>query len=152
MNDKYTKEILQEAVATSVSMAEVLRKLSLAQSGGNHSHITKKIANFCIDTSHFLGKGANSGARHKGGVKRQNYLVLRDPSDWYVTGTKLSIAMIERGREYACEWCGLKNMWNGRRITLEVDHINGKHYDNRLSNLRFLCPNCHAQRTGKYNR
>lgn len=44
-----------------------------------------------------------------------------------------------------CERCGLKDTWNGKSITLELDHINGNSDDNRLENLRFLCPNCHSQ-------
>ena len=43
-----------------------------------------------------------------------------------------------------CEECGLA-VWNGRPIPLELDHVNGRYTDNRLENLRILCPNCHAQ-------
>ena len=46
--------------------------------------------------------------------------------------------------EYKCKECGQGNMWNGRKLTLELDHINGINNDHRLENLRFLCPNCHS--------
>lgn len=42
-----------------------------------------------------------------------------------------------------CEECGLSE-WRGEPIALELDHINGVHDDNRLVNLRILCPNCHS--------
>lgn len=45
----------------------------------------------------------------------------------------------------ACLWCGLSGSWQGKPMTLELDHINGDRDDNRLQNLRFLCPNCHSQ-------
>ncbi len=47
--------------------------------------------------------------------------------------------------EYKCLWCGIGPEWNGKPLTLQLDHINGDHYDNRIENLRILCPNCHTQ-------
>lgn len=50
----------------------------------------------------------------------------------------------ERGWEHKCSVCGLLE-WNGKPIPLEIDHINGVHSDNRIENIRAICPNCHAQ-------
>lgn len=47
--------------------------------------------------------------------------------------------------EYKCEECPLTDEWNGKKLVLQLDHRNGIHNDNRLENLRFLCPNCHSQ-------
>ena len=47
-------------------------------------------------------------------------------------------------KEHRCESC-LRDSWNGGRIPLEFDHVNGRRDDNRLANLRILCANCHAQ-------
>jgi 5-methylcytosine-specific restriction endonuclease McrA len=47
-------------------------------------------------------------------------------------------------KEHKCELCGITE-WNGKPAPIELDHINGKHTDNRIENLRILCPNCHAQ-------
>ena len=46
--------------------------------------------------------------------------------------------------EYKCSICGIEN-WNNKPIVLQLDHINGNNRDNRIENLRFLCPNCHSQ-------
>lgn len=46
--------------------------------------------------------------------------------------------------EYKCSECNVKT-WNGKILSLHLDHINGINNDNRLENLRFLCPNCHSQ-------
>ena len=44
-----------------------------------------------------------------------------------------------------CAWCGITDTWNGKPITLQLDHINGINNDHRIENLRILCPNCHSQ-------
>jgi transposase len=49
------------------------------------------------------------------------------------------------GVPHACTTCGLGPEWNGKPLTLELDHIDGDRLNNELSNLRLLCPNCHAQ-------
>lgn len=51
----------------------------------------------------------------------------------------------ERIVAYSCEECGNEGEHNGKRLVLQLDHINGINNDHRLENLRFLCPNCHTQ-------
>jgi len=48
-------------------------------------------------------------------------------------------------KEYKCSECGIENIYNGKEIILELHHIDGNHKNNELSNLTFLCPNCHSQ-------
>lgn len=47
--------------------------------------------------------------------------------------------------DHSCQECGLQHIWNGKHISLQLDHINGVNNDHRIENLRFLCPNCHSQ-------
>ena len=43
-----------------------------------------------------------------------------------------------------CEMCGQDEIWRGRRMSLILDHVNGHATDNRIENLRIVCPNCAA--------
>lgn len=62
----------------------------------------------------------------------------------YVKSSKLKDKLIQDGiKANACECCGL-NQWQGVELTLELHHKDGNHYNNDLTNLAILCPNCHS--------
>lgn len=148
MRVKYTKELLAPIVTRSTSYSQVIRALGLMMAGGTHWHISRKIRAFELDTSHFLGRGSNSGANHKGGPSKKaacDILVLRDTASNPEKGYRLRKALLDIGTQNQCAVCNIGCTWNGRHLTLQVDHKNGKAWDCRPTNLRLMCPNCHSQ-------
>lgn len=146
---KYTKELLEQAVASSLSVAQVIRALGLKEAGGTYSHISRKLKEYEVDTSHFLGRRANCGINHKGGKKLTPDEVLTKRT----TGRRqhahvLRRALIEVGVEYKCAGCGNPGTWNDKPLMLQVEHKNKDWLDDRKDNLEFLCPNCHSQTPG----
>jgi transposase len=142
---KYTREMLAEAVAASTSMAGVLRHLGLGQNGGAHAHLRRRIDRLGIDTGHFLGRAHYRGTTSPRRRSAAEVLVLRPADARRAAPTTLRRALIERGRPYRCTGCDIDGTWNGRPLTLHVDHVDGRFWDCRPENLRFLCPNCHSQ-------
>ena len=143
----YDKEELIELCKNSYSYAEVLRKAGRAQGGGNQATLKKKIKEFNIDVSHFTGQ------RWQESPNQQNNIITREKyqlNEIFVENSpvaqKILRGYVERHQviEYKCQTCGCNGEWQGGIISLELDHINGNNTDNRIENLRYLCPNCHA--------
>ncbi|MFF9285960.1 HNH endonuclease [Streptomyces griseosporeus] len=136
---RHSEERLREAVSASSSMRDVVRQLGISQVGGNQTHIARRIAALGIDTSHFTPGRRTGSAAAPGPV-----LSLRPPERGRVPGARLRRELVRAGVEERCSVCGTGPEWNGRPLTLEVDHVSGEWWDNRPENLRLLCPNCHA--------
>lgn len=141
---KWTDEQFVEAVKTSLSYAEVLRKIGLKAAGSNYDTVKRKIKEFNLDTTHMTGQVWNQGERYRA-IKPARPLseVLVEHSTWINTNN-LRLRILKEGvKEHKCECCG-NSEWMGQPIALELHHVNGVKDDLRLENLQILCPNCHA--------
>lgn len=139
----WTDEQLRVAVAESVTVAEVMRKLGVVTSSANHGRVLRDIRRVGVDTAHFLGKRWGIGKVPPGWE-------ARDLKDVLVVGARehtshLKKRLLEEGLKKAlCEECGIVT-WNGKPAPLTLHHVNGNRLDNRIENLQILCANCHAQ-------
>ena len=140
---RYEDDELIEAIKTSFSLAEVLRKLSVRDAGGNYDTLKRKISRLNLDISHFTGSAWLRG-RENPFVRQRALEEILVQDSTYVNTHSLRKRLIAEGIfEHRCASCGLET-WLDNKIPLEIDHINGDRRDNRLENLRLLCPNCHA--------
>ena len=144
---KYTEEQLIEAVKQSRSVRQVLSRLGLREAGGNYKSVGNHIKELGIDTSNLKGKGWLKGEKNLNPKPAKPLKdILIDGS--YTQTYKLKYRLIKEGLlDYKCsiKGCSITNTWNGKQINLRLDHINGKNDDNRLENLRLVCPNCDSQ-------
>lgn len=134
---------LAVAVKSSRSIRQVLKKLNLRQAGGNYSTVKHYIKRLKLDVSHFKGRGWNRGLSFPFKPKIDLSDILKNPSQFQ--SYKLKQRLIRAGlKKEECQLCGWKQMAIDGRVPLELDHINGNRFDNRIENLRILCPNCHS--------
>ena len=140
--DKYE---LEKVVKVSKTKTECLKKMGLRAAGGNYKTITKYIEEYQIDTNHFDA--------HQARIEKINQLNSEKKipmKDILVSGSTYNRAQLkqrlydENLKTRQCELCGQGEIWKGKKMSLIIDHINGIWNDNRIENLRIVCPNCNA--------
>ncbi|MFO0704879.1 MAG: HNH endonuclease signature motif containing protein [Candidatus Andersenbacteria bacterium] len=139
----WTEQQLRLAVKTSRSYRQVLNKLNLIAAGGNYDQIKKYVLEFGLSTKHFSGRLWSKGC--KLGTKPLIPLSKILRQNVHYQSYKLKKRLIAAGLKSPwCEECGWARRSSTGYLPLELDHINGDRHDNRLENLRILCPNCHS--------
>jgi len=144
MKCKY-KEIslkeLQQLVLESSTYSELMRKLGYTANRGSSGQSLKKyLIENNIDTSHFVGKSHGTSKTEKYSLEQ---ILIKNST--YSNMTRLKERVLKAGLlKYKCYECGIVE-WNNKPLVLQLDHINGDNRDNRIENLRLLCPNCHSQ-------
>lgn len=133
---KISDALFSEAVKKASSIRQVLHFLGYRPNSGAMFYAVKnRIVKNGIDISHFSGRG------------HPRYVPLKDilKENCLFSGFHLKKKLIASGVfKNECFMCGI-TQWNGTKLTFQLDHIDGDPTNNKIDNLRLLCPNCHSQ-------
>ena len=134
--DEFNKEEIVEIIAQSNSYKDALRKFGYSSFGGtSYKTIEKKVQEYGLDISHFNNTKKVTKRTEENVFCKDSTAAQKVLRDWFKKGEYVP---------YQCDCCGISE-WQGKKLVLQLDHINGDNRDNRLENLHWLCPNCHSQ-------
>jgi transposase-like protein len=138
---RYTEDQAREAVAASFSYAETLRRLELCATGGNRRTLRLWVNRWGLDTSHFDPNIARRASLRRPTRPLDEILVEHSTYSRNHLKDRLYLGGL---KSPVCELCGQGELWRGSRMAMILDHVNGVRNDNRIENLRVVCPNCAA--------
>lgn len=130
------------------TLSDILKAIGLPPKGNNFKTLKKYLDQHEIDYSNL-----KNNAKHRRVIKIKEYqrnkkisleMILVENSN-YNRGRLKTQLIQENLLNNKCALCGITNKWNDKDLILQLDHINGISNDNRIENLRLLCPNCHSQ-------
>lgn len=144
----YTVEELQKIVSNSQTASEVLDEIGIKRINGDGHHgrnfdaLKKYCKQYNIDTSHFDPQIGLRNNTEKAKANVKEYFVS---GVYHPTTNMRKIILREKLLPYVCSVCGNTGEWQDKNLNLQLHHIDGDNTNNILSNLTFLCPNCHSQ-------
>src|SRR5574338_833893 len=142
---RYSRVDVERELPKARSYRDLLIRLGMhPDGGGNVYSLRKKVAAWDLDDSHFSGKAWLKGSHHNFAKKPRLEDVLIEGST-YSRGALKKRLLKEGLLKNVCAECGCPPEWRGKKLVLILDHRNGIRDDNRLGNLRLLCPNCNSQ-------
>lgn len=144
----YEISSLREAVKVSFTWSQVHSELGLAKSGSSYKALQRSCLEHLINTDHFTGQAwdrkALVNSHPNWGGRTPLTDILKEGTSY--PSSKLKKRLVREGLFVdKCNKCGIGPIWNDEKLVLQLNHINGKHNDNRIQNLEILCPNCHTQ-------
>jgi len=141
---QWQRDEFERAVAENYSIAGVLRQLNCPIAGAGYQRVHRLVEHYGLDTSHWLGEAHLRGKHHNWAKSIPLSEILVDGST-YAHRPSLKRRLLAGGLLIdQCAECGISE-WRGKKLVLHLDHINGVGDDNRIENLRLLCPNCDSQ-------
>jgi hypothetical protein len=132
---EYTKEELTETIKCCKNYTQVLRTLKISKH--YHNYIKKFINNNTIAITHFKQQQISK--------PRTIEEIMIKNAESYSSKSVKNYLLKNKLVNNECSICKIPPIWNNNPLTLQLDHINGDHYDNSVENLRLICPNCHTQ-------
>ena len=142
MRANWSKESLEKIVYESTSRKDVLIKMGIRNAGSNFKTLKKYLELYSISTSHFI-KNYDKMINLRMLSKTPMSEILVENSTY--SRHSLKNRLYKEGyMNRECCLCGQNENWNEMKISLILDHMNGVHNDNRIENLRIVCPNCNA--------
>jgi predicted RNA-binding Zn-ribbon protein involved in translation (DUF1610 family) len=137
-----SKEEMVELIKNANSINEILKQLKV---NANGSGAYKTFRNHCNRLG--IEPPTYNNGNQVIGPKIELIDILVENSTYQNISRLKQRLVRSKILDYKCVKCGNTGEWMNEPITLQLDHINGVNNDNRIENLRFLCPNCHTQTT-----
>ena len=141
IKERWKEDNVKKHVNKTKTYSDCLRSLGINNLGSSMNTLKKYIKKYNIDISHFLSKDELNKILIQNNKKDLSEILVKNST--YKSTTSLKNRLYKEGlKERKCEKCGQGEIWKGEKISLIIDHINGINNDNRIVNLRIVCPNC----------